>query len=394
MDAVGVICEYNPFHLGHARHLQETRRASGADAVVCVMSGVVVQRGELPLLSESARAEAAVRCGADLVLALPLPWSVASAERFAIGGVSILARLGNVSALSFGSESGDAERLSRVAAALDSQPFLNRLGECLKTGISYAAARQMAAEELIGEEARCLREPNDTLAAEYLRAAASLGWESRIFAVRREDTHDGDGLSAKRIREMVYRGEDTSLLLPTASEAILRREIAVGRAVTDPGRISDLVLARLRQMTDEDYRNLPDGSEGLWMRLARYGRTEPTLDAVLEKTKTKRYAYARLRRMVLCAYLGVSTGDAENIPMYTRVLALNDTGRRVLRESSRIGEIPIVTRPAEARRNHKEFDACLEMESRGTDLRALAIPSGEGRRGGGFWRTSPVYVET
>ena len=232
MDAVGVICEYNPFHLGHARHLQETRRASGADAVVCVMSGVVVQRGELPLLSESARAEAAVRCGADLVLALPLPWSVASAERFAIGGVSILARLGNVSALSFGSESGDAERLSRVAAALDSQPFLNRLGECLKTGISYAAARQMAAEELIGEEARCLREPNDTLAAEYLRAAAFLGWESRIFAVRREDTHDGDGLSAKRIREMVYRGEDTSLLLPTASEAILRREIAAGRAVT------------------------------------------------------------------------------------------------------------------------------------------------------------------
>ncbi len=394
MEAVGVICEYNPFHLGHARHLEETRKTSGADAVVCVMSGVAVQRGELPLLSESARAESAVRCGADLVLALPLPWCVASAERFAVGGVSILARLGNVTALSFGSESGDAELLSRVAAVLDSQAFRNLLRERLKTGVSYAAARQRAAEELAGEAVKCLRKPNDTLAAEYLRAAASLGWEVRACAVRREDAHDGEGLSAKCVREMVYRGEDTSLLLPPASEAVMRREIAAGRAVTDPDRVAELILARLRQMTDGDYRDLPDGSEGLWMRLARYGRTEPTLDAVLEKTKTKRYAYARLRRMALCAYLGVSARDAEDLPLYTRVLAFNDTGRRVLRESSRLGEIPIVTRPAEARRNRRELAECLEMESRGTDLRALCLPPGEGRRGGGFWRTSPVYVET
>ncbi len=129
------------------------------------------------------------------------------------------------------------------------------------------------------------------------------------------------------------------------------------------------------------------------MRLARYGRSEPSLESVLEKTKTKRYAYARLRRMVLCAFLGVHDGDADCQVPYTRVLAFNDKGRLILREAAKRGTIPVVTRTAEARRSRTEFAHLLEAENRAADLRALALPAGEARRGGTFWRQSPIYVK-
>ncbi len=393
MDAVGVICEYNPFHLGHARHLEEAKHASGAGAAVCVMSGGAVQRGEFPMLSETARAEAAVRCGADLVLALPLPWALSSAEHFALGGISILAGLGVISSISFGSECGDEKRLARVAALLCEETFQSRVREQLSDGMSYAAARHRAARRILGADADCLCNPNDTLGVEYIRAASAIGWEPKLFPILRLDAHDGEGVSAKQIRELVFEGRETASLLPLPSETILRREIASGRAITDPDAASDLILARLRQMTDREYESLPDSGEGLWMRLARYGRSEPSLESVLEKTKTKRYAYARLRRMVLCAFLGVHDGDADCQVPYTRVLAFNDKGRLILREAAKRGTIPVVTRTAEARRSRTEFAHLLEAENRAADLRALALPAGEARRGGTFWRQSPIYVK-
>ena len=124
MRTAGIISEYNPFHRGHAWQIGELRRRLGAETVVvCAMSGSFVQRGDFAVMRTHARAEAAVRGGADLVLELPLPWAIASAEGFAAGGVGVLAATGAVDTLVFGSECGDTETLKAVAAALESEPF-------------------------------------------------------------------------------------------------------------------------------------------------------------------------------------------------------------------------------------------------------------------------------
>ena len=173
MRTAGIISEYNPFHRGHAWQLGELRRRLGADtAVVCAMSGNFVQRGDFAILRAHARAEAAVRGGADLVLELPLPWAIASAEGFAAGGVGVLAATGAVDTLVFGSECGDTETLKAVAAALESESFAAYLRQGLQEGVSFAAAREAAARKLLGEKATVLAQPNDILGVEYCKAIA------------------------------------------------------------------------------------------------------------------------------------------------------------------------------------------------------------------------------
>ena len=168
MNAVGIICEYNPFHLGHARMLEGLRRQYDAP-LVCAMSGNFVQRGDAAVARKHARGEMAVRCGADLVLELPTPWAMASAERFAAGGVALLASTGVVSHLAFGSECGDLTALQAAEAALSQPELMPRIRQLLAQGMAYAPARQQAAEEL-GAPPQMLSHPNDILAIEYLKA--------------------------------------------------------------------------------------------------------------------------------------------------------------------------------------------------------------------------------
>ena len=207
MNIVGIIAEYNPFHLGHARQIAETRRALGDCAVVCAMSGHWVQRGECALTDKWTRAGMALRGGADLVLELPTPWATSSAESFARGGVGILAAAGVVDPLSFGSEGGDTAPLYRAAACLDSEEYRTALRRFLDKGLPFAACRQAAVEELLGREAAlCLSRPNDNLAVEYLRALPErmgalavrrVGAEPRWEAMPRRPP-SGDGCAAER----------------------------------------------------------------------------------------------------------------------------------------------------------------------------------------------------
>ena len=193
MRTAGIISEYNPFHRGHAWQLGELRRRLGAEtAVVCAMSGSFVQRGDFAVMRTHARAEAAVRGGADLVLELPLPWAIASAEGFAAGGVGVLAATGAVDTLVFGSECGDTETLKAVAAALESESFAAYLRQGLQEGVSFAAAREAAARKLLGEKAAVLAQPNDILGVEYCKAIARQAAALMPLALpRRGVGHDG-----------------------------------------------------------------------------------------------------------------------------------------------------------------------------------------------------------
>ncbi len=397
MLKTGVICEYNPFHLGHLHQLQMARRAVGEGcALICVMGGNFVQRGEPALLNMHARAEMAVRCGADLVVELPLPWAISSAEGFASGGVAILEALG-ADALSFGCECPETERLTALARALISPEAMELIKLHLAAGVSYATARERAAGELCGEDAALLREPNNILAVEYLKAMALRGSKMRPVAVPRFGPgHDGgeaEGLaSAMRLRELVRKGEDVSALMPEEAFEVLTREIAAGRGPVFAEAMDSAAMYRLRTMTDAEFEALPDSGEGLWRRFMRCARTEATLEGVLAAAKTKRYALSRLRRMALWAYLGFSREDLAGEPPYIRVLALGERGREVLREAKDASPLPIVTKPASAKALTGRAGELFERNARAGDLYALLYPDPAQRRGGVEWTASPFVL--
>ena len=328
MKIVGIICEYNPFHNGHARQLRLVRQALGEDtAIVCAMSGSFVQRGAPAIFSKSLRAKAAVECGADLILELPVNYALSSAEGFAAGGVRILGQL--CGQLCFGSETGNADKIMSTARALLTPEFFVHLREFLDTGLSFPAARQKALEQM-GQDASLLTRPNDILAVEYCKAIISQGLSMAPLPIRRGgDYHDltpeKAEPSATSLRQLILSNQEISPNIPEAAAKIF-----AGGAVHTLAAGERAILCRLRTMTDEEFEALPYGSEGLWRKLMHESRRQASLEDILTAVKSKRYTRTRLDRMVMCAFLGIDQTTLDSPPDYTRVLAFSDRGRQIL----------------------------------------------------------------
>ena len=401
VQVAGIIVEYNPMHSGHLRLLERGRELLGQDtAFLCVMSGNFVQRGDFALLRKHARARAAVESGADLVLELPLPWAVSSAEGFADGGIQTIIAAGVVDTLLFGSECGDADALGRVAAALESPDFSSALQQELSGAVRFAAARQRAAASLVGaEDAALLSSPNNILGVEYCRALLRHGSGIRPVTISREGSgHDGALLpdahpSASAIRALLREGRREAALglMPPAMRMAYAAEEAAGRAPVFAQRSERAILARLRALGEEDFAALDLGKEGLWKRLYAASRRARTLEELLEMARTKRHASARLRRMILWAYLGLSAADARGYVPYLRPLAANETGRRLLARMRK--NIPVLTRPSQIRRMDSAARRHFELEVRATDLYTLAYPRLAAAYGGAEWREGPVILD-
>ncbi len=394
MKIAGIIVEYDPMHRGHLHLLAEVRHHLGADAaVICAMSGDFVQRGDVAVVGREARAGAAVRSGCDLVVELPLPWALASAERFAQGGVEALLATGLVTDLVFGSESADAPALRRVAEALLSPGLPPLLREELERGDGFAAARQRAVGRLLSpEDAALLRRPNDILGVEYCKALLRQGSDTAVLAVPRTGAaHDGPAAggiaSASQIRALLRSGERPLSLMAPAMAAAYGAEEAAGRAPVFLADLQRPILARLRCLEEEDFARIDPGREGLYHRLYRACRRAPTLEAVLAEAGTKRYAASHLRRMLLRAYLGL-TDLPERVP-YLRVLAFNDVGRQLLARMRKTAALPVVTKPASIRRLSAAARSVFQAEVRAADLYALGYPDLSAAAGGRLWREGP-----
>lgn len=374
MNAAGIIAEYNPFHTGHAYHIAETRQRLGADTpIVCVMSGNWVQRGTCALTDKWTRAGLALRGGADLVLELPLPWAISSAEGFARGGVEVLKATGIVDILSFGSESGRLEDLCAVARTLDGEDYRAALQTELDKGISFAAAREKAAAKIVGKAATLLRGPNDSLGVEYIRAA---GQELTSMAIKRQGiSHDSDCAkkdfaSASYVRERAEAGEWDAVARYTPRGTA---ESLQGAELVRMERIERAMLARLRQMKGEDFALLPDSgrAEGLPDRLVKAASRAVSLEEFYALAKTKRYAHARIRRLALWAFLGLAAADRPEQPLYLRVLGFNERGRLLLKEMKRRAGLPVLTKSAHIKALGEEAQALFALEARSTDLFGL-----------------------
>lgn len=388
MAALGMICEWNPFHLGHAWLLRELKRCYSLP-VVCVMSGNFVQRGEPAVAEKRARAEMALRCGADVVFELPTVWAMASAERFARGGVALLRRTGVVTQVAFGSECGDAAALMRVAACLDGEDFRAALQRRLAGGDTFAVCRERAAAELLGEtDAALLREPNNILGIEYCRALRGSGIGA-VTLPRTGARHDGAAsggiASASEIRRLLHEGqpERAMAFLPPEAAEVLRREMAQGRAPVTLENCERAVLAKLRTLREEDFLPYDGGGEGLYRRFYRAVRQATDMDGLLEAARTRRYPMARLRRMLLAAYLELP--EPEHIP-YLRLLAASSRGCDLLRQ---MRGAPVLTKPADVSRLGQTAQDLFTREAGWTDLYALAYPDLSQSACGADWRATP-----
>ena len=382
MKTVGIVAEYNPFHFGHEYHIRKTRQQIGAEcAVVCAMSGDFVQRGEAAAFSKFARAEAAVRSGVDLVIELPVPWALSSAESFARGAVAPLRELAGI-----------------LAAPATNDRIKERLAA--DATLSYAAARQLAVRDAAGDRAALLEQPNNILAVEYLKAISALSLDMTPITVAREGAaHDGESAggggrmrSAMDIRRALSRGESIVPLVPKGAVAVFLRELEQGRAL-ERERMELAVLSRLRMLPEEAFAALPDAQHGVGARLYDAARREASLDAVLAAAKTKRYALSRIRRMCMCAAIGVSNGMSAGTPPYIRVLAATERGCAVLRAlGEKEGALPVITKPASVRSLSAECRHLFAVGVSAHDLFALGFAAEQERKGGGDWRISPKIV--
>lgn len=334
MNAYAIISEYNPFHNGHAYQIQKTREA-GATHIVAIMSGNFVQRGELALFDKHERARIAVLNGADLVIELPLPFSLGTAPDFAKAGVQIAKGLGVISGLSFGSESGDIEFLARASKEVN-----NISEEKLKALMSKGMSYPLAVSELVSESSReILNGANNTLALEYLKALEGTGIVP--FTVKRTAEHDGNEIfknfaSASKIRNMIKNGEDTSGLISEEFSKLVP---------SDQKKLEQAILYKLFTMSKDDFSSVPY-CDGLESRFFEASRKAGSLEALCEAIKSKNVTMARIRRAVMLAFLGITKEDMKLSP-YARVLAFNEKGKEVLAQAKKKATIPISASLAE-----------------------------------------------
>lgn len=377
MKICGIIAEYDPFHTGHGWQIKEIRNTLGQDcAVVVAMSGNWTQRGGPALVDKHTRAQMALVGGADLVLELPLPCAISSAEGFAWGGASILESAGIVTHLCFGSECGDLSLLTRIAQQLDSEEYRSELHIGLNQGLSFPVARQQAVQHLIGNDADCLSLPNNNLGVEYLRALNRLGSKITPITVQRAGAGHGQSpaggfSSASYLRQQISSGnwsDASPYLLPEILELLQNTPRA------DFRRAERAVLYQLRRMSPDELAALPDCGEGLSNRLYQAIRQGTCVEEILELAKTKRYTHARLRRILLWAFLGLAAKDRPEIPPYLRVLGMNTTGRTLLRSMREQATVPILTKPAHVRNLPVEAQNLFDAESLATDLYGFCLP--------------------
>ena len=378
MKVSGIICEYNPFHNGHLYHIQKTRE-NGADHIVAVMSGNFVQRGDTAVIDKLERARLAVRSGADLVIELPVQYSLASAEGFATGAVYLLDALGAVDELSFGSECGDVDTLLKAMETVNTTAVshADEIKSIMEKGYTYPRALSSVVNGIDPEAAAIISEPNNLLAIEYLKALKKLESPIMPFTIKRFSAqHDGknaeDGFaSASFLRERIQKKADISEFTTSEWAAAISAALSKGETAS-LSRLERVILYKLRSSTSEEISQIYDVGQGLEHRI--YGaRMAGSLDELLFTVKTKRYTMARIRRIMLKLLIGIRKDDMENLPPYGRILAFNERGREILAKAKNQATIPYAASIAKLSQLSDTAERFAELEIKASDIYGLAL---------------------
>lgn len=371
----GIVCEYNPFHNGHLYHINRTREL-GADFIVAVMSGNFVQRGECAAIDKWLRGKAAILSGADLVIDLPTPWSMASAETFARGSVGLLMNFG-IDYLSFGCESDNKELLIKCAEALYDEKVSDILKKEVAKGLTYPAAVSKAVGEVYGSEyEKALKTPNNTLAIEYIKQLRHYNKQDNILPIKREGAlHDsgttkGNIASASKIRGDKF-GEAWESFLPKQAYSLFEDANAKGYAPCSITYSERGIISCLRKIKKEDFELYVSDESGLASRLYEAVQEAISLEDLYDKAKSKNYTMSRVRREVMNVYLGIGKNLSHGVPPYIKILAANERGLSLLSSAKNNTSLPIITKHSEAQKLTGKAKEIYDLECRNTDLFSL-----------------------
>lgn len=371
LSIVGIIAEFNPLHSGHKLLINEAKKLG---TVVCVISGNFVQRGDTAIFEKQLRCEAALKCGADLVIEMPVCYSMSTAQSFAAAGVSLLNAVG-CDTLMFGSECGETESLIKTAEILESDEFSQKLPFYLEQGLTFAKARQLAAEDL-GAQKGVLDGANNNLGIEYILASRQINPNLTFKTVKRSGAMhdslecDNDFVSATLLRQKIkqYDMDFCRKYLPRETVGLIENA-----DYSDINRIEKSILSVLRSKSKIDFSHLPDLSEGIENKLYNSIKLATGLEMLYNNMKVKRYTMARIRRLVLSAFIDIDENKFSKIPPYLRVLGFSKSGEEIIKQNAKASPIPVCLRAADIEKLNTPAQYVFKTEARATDLYALSF---------------------
>ena len=372
MEVCAVIAEYNPFHLGHLKHLSYVKETLGAKHIIVVMSGNFTQRGEPAILDKFTRARHAVLAGADAVIELPTVFSTANAEVFAKGAIKTIESLGFVDAICFGVESGKKEDYLKLARSLnnESKEFKKILKTKLDDGISLAKAKFETLKDL-GEkfDSSLISSPNNILGVEYAKAVLKYCPQIEIFPMKRDGDHNDKTLkkgitSASSIRESILNNKLKPIKKCVPSFVYPDLKIV-------PPIFDALIMASLIKTSHKDLAKVPDCTEGLENRLKALAKDNTSLSELKNKAVTKRYTATRINRILINNLLGIDASlvkDALSDSLYLKVLAISKDNKDFLSRLSTCAKVPVLARKSDFIQLKKTAKACFDVDVLANDL--------------------------
>ncbi len=424
MKILGIIAEYNPFHQGHKYHLNQSLAKTDAEATIAIMSGNFLQRGTPALINQFSRTEIALREGIDLVIQLPVSYTIRSAPNFAFGAVKLLDATGIVDYISFGSESGNLKVLTQLANLLTDEP--ERLSKLIKnnltTGLSYPKSTAKAVITYLKENEKslelkkyqqALNSPNNILGIEYLKALNKLDSNILAVTVKRKGSKYHDQkiksfASATAIRNKIKVNKPENLSseikenLPTSSFQILQQELESNRGPIFFESFTQQILTLLRRINRQELNNYEDVAPGLNNRIKSAAKKATNLEELLNLIKTKCYTRSRIQRIISQVLIELKANilaefDIHGGPQYLRVLGFTKQGQRLLRQIKAKSDIPIITKVADYYKSNYNLDTplkkMLNIDIKANNIYNLAYPGQQYRCGGSDFRQHPIIID-
>ena len=371
-----IISEYNPFHFGHLYHLNESISQTDTDFKVAVISGNFVQRGEPSIINKWEKAKVALSAGFDLVLELPTLYAISSAENFANGSIKIADQIGS-NYISFGTESGDLEKLKKLSSLINKneKEYITNVKEKIAEGFSYPKSQELVIDKMFGNEFLGVCKPNNILGLEYLKSLNAISSNITPITVKRDLDKSSSSDIRAWLRTSGFKIEDLKNSIPDFSYEVLTENIENGNAVLSLKAFEKEIIYILRTIDNEKLKNIPDVPENMLSNLKKIACSTNSLDELITALKNKSITQARIQRILLYILLGITKSDMElskRITPYVRVLGMSENGKKILSNISKDINVITSVKAFEKTCDDSDLLRMLEIDKKATDIYTLA----------------------
>lgn len=375
-----IISEYNPFHFGHLYHLNESISQTNADFKIAIISGNFVQRGEPSIINKWEKAKVALSAGFDLVLELPTLYAISSAENFANGSIKIADQIGS-DFVSFGTESGDLEKLKKLSSLINKneKEYIARVKEKIADGFSYPKSQELVIDEMFGDEFSGVCKPNNILGLEYLKSLDAISSDIVPITVKRDFEKSSSSDVRALLRTSGFNVEDLRGMIPYFSYDVLSENIENGNAVLSLRAFEKEIIYILRTIDSEKLKDIPDVPENMLSNLKKIACSTNSLDELITALKNKSITQARIQRILLYVLLGITKSDmdlSKRITPYVRVLGMSENGKKILSEISKDVNVVTSVKSFEKSCDDSDLLRMLEIDKMATDVYTLAYANG------------------